>query len=139
MEINTHLQEIGMPGHRLAMRELKPISGLGREEHEGFWAVWSALAPRRRAEIARAMVDLAEDNVDLDFGEALLWMLDDDDAEVRASAVEGLWEQENTRVLHRMLKLLRVDPNAGVRTAVAIALSRFAYMAETEELSEADG
>ena len=127
-----------MPGHRLAMRELKPLSGLGSEEREEFWSAWAATAPRRRNEIARAMVDLAEENVDLDFGGPLLWMLDDDEAAVRASAVEGLWENESPHLLHRLMKLLRVDPAAEVRTAVAVSLSRFAYLAELEELDEGD-
>ena len=127
-----------MPGHRLAMAELKPLSGIGRNEREAFWSAWTAIEPRRRAEIARAMVDLAEDNVDLDFGEALLWMLDDEDAAVRSSAIDGLWEQENTRVLRRLLTMLRSDPAPEVRTAVALTLSRFANLAGLEELSDAD-
>jgi HEAT repeat protein len=127
-----------MPGHRLAMRELKPLSGLGREEREGFWGAWAAIAPRRRVEIARAMVELAEENVDLDFGEPLVWMLDDGEAQVRASAVEGLWENQSGYLLHRLLKLLRVDPAAEVRAATAASLSRYAYMGAIEELGDDD-
>jgi HEAT repeat protein len=138
MTITSHLQELGMPGHRLAMRELKPLSGLARDEREAFWGAWTAIASRRRTEIARAMVDLAEENVDLDFGEALLWMLDDDEAQVRASAVEGLWENQSAYLLHRLLRLLRVDPSADVRAAVAVSLSRYAYLAELDELGADD-
>ncbi|MBK9713727.1 MAG: HEAT repeat domain-containing protein [Kouleothrix sp.] len=138
MDIKLHLQTIGMPGHRLAMAELKPLSGIGRSERETFWSVWTTIEPRRRAEIAHAMVDLAEDNVDLDFGEALLWMLDDEDAAVRSSAIDGLWEQDNTRVLRRLLTMLRSDPAPEVRTAVALTLSRFANLAGLEELSDGD-
>ena len=133
IDIKLHLQTIGMPGHRLAMAELKPLSGIGRSERETFWSVWTTIEPRRRAEIAHAMVDLAEDNVDLDFGEALLWMLDDEDAAVRSSAIDGLWEQDNTRVLRRLLTMLRSDPAPEVRTAVALTLSRFANLAGLEE------
>lgn len=138
IDIKLHLQTIGMPGHRLAMAELKPLSGIGRSERETFWSVWTTIEPRRRAEIAHAMVDLAEDNVDLDFGEALLWMLDDEDAAVRSSAIDGLWEQDNTRVLRRLLTMLRSDPAPEVRTAVALTLSRFANLAGLEELSDGD-
>lgn len=138
IDIKLHLQTIGMPGHRLAMAELKPLSGIGRSEREAFWSVWTTIEPRRRAEIAHAMVDLAEDNVDLDFGEALLWMLDDEDAAVRSSAIDGLWEQDNTRVLRRLLTMLRSDPAPEVRTAVALTLSRFANLAGLEELSDGD-
>lgn len=138
MAITDHIYTIGAHDHHLAMRDLKPLSGLDRSEQAVFWTAWTAIAPRRRAEIARAMVDLAEDNVDLDFAEALQWMLDDDDAEVRASAAEGLWESDSSRVQQRLLALLRSDPAAAVRVRAAITLSRFAYRAELDELSEAD-
>jgi HEAT repeat protein len=138
MSVTTHLQAIGQQGHQLAMRELKPLSGLAPEEHDDFWNAWTAISARRRIEIAQAMSELAEENVDLDFGEAQIWMLNDDDAQVRASAVEGLWENQSPRLLHRLLKMLRVDPSAEVRAAVGASLSRFAYMAEITELNEGD-
>src|SRR5690349_11026600 len=115
MAITSYIQDIGARDHKLAMRDLKPLSGLGREEREDFWPAWSAIVPRRRAEIARSMVDLAEDDVELDFRQALSWMLDDDDAEVRASAVEGLWEDTSAPLLRRLLPLLRGDPAPSVR------------------------
>nr|HRC77725.1 HEAT repeat domain-containing protein [Kouleothrix sp.] len=114
MTIAEHIYAIGARDHKLAMRELKPLSGLGFEARAEFWPAWMSVVARRRAEIAHAMVELAEDNVDLDFAQALLWMLDDDDAEVRASAAEGLWESERTQVLHRLLDLLRADPAPAV-------------------------
>jgi HEAT repeat protein len=138
MTITGYIQEIGAHDHRLAMRDLKPLSGLGREDREAFWSAWSAITPRRRAEIAHSMVELAEDNVDLDFGESLLWLLDDEDSEVRASAVEGLWENQSRSLLHQLLRLLRSDPAPAVRAAVAMSLSRFAYHAELDELDESD-
>jgi HEAT repeat protein len=138
MTITSHLQEIGARDHKLAMGDLKPLSGLGREERDGFWPAWSAIAPMRRADIARAIVDLAEDDIDLEFGEPLLWLLDDDDSEVRSTAVEGLWESDNARVLRRLLAMLRGDPAPPVRAQVATTLGRFAYRAELDELDERD-
>src|SRR5262245_5832423 len=119
MSIISHLQEIGARDHKLAMGDLKPLSGLGREDRDAFWPVWSAIGPMRRAEIVHAMVDLAEDDIDLEFGEPLLWLLDDDDSEVRSTAVEGLWEADSARVLRRLLAMLRGDPAPAVRAGVA--------------------
>jgi len=138
MEITDQIHAIGAHDRQLAMRDLKPLSGLDRTAYDEFWPAWTAIMPRRRAEIARSMVELAEDNVDLDFDEALQWLLDDDDAEVRANAIEGLWENDSSRLLHRLLTLLRSDPAPAVRTRVAMSLSRFAYLAEIEELNERD-
>jgi HEAT repeat protein len=138
MPITSYIQAIGARDHKLAMRDLKPLSGLGPEERGEFWPAWTAIMPRRRAEIARSMVELAEDDIDLEFGQALLWLLDDDDAEVRANAVEGLWENNSAALLHQLLRLLRADPAPPVRAAVAMSLSRFAYQAQLDELDEGD-
>jgi HEAT repeat protein len=138
MAIKSHIQEIGASDHKLVMRELKPLSGLGREEREDFWPTWVEIMPRRRAVIARSMVELAEDDIELDFSAAQIWMLDDDDAEVRASAIEGLWENTSTTLLHQLLRLMRSDPAPQVRAAATISLSRFAYQAELEELDSRD-
>ncbi|HWQ12886.1 MAG TPA: HEAT repeat domain-containing protein [Roseiflexaceae bacterium] len=136
MDLAAYVATIGAPGHSLAMRELKPLSGLGPEEHAAFWPAWQRLRPERRAEIARAMVELAEENVDLDFGAALSWCLEDESAAVREQAVEGLWENESPALCRRLLAVLRDDPAAEVRAAAAAGLSRFAYLAEIEELDE---
>jgi HEAT repeat protein len=55
---------------------------------------------------------------------------------VRERAVEGLWENESPAHCRRLLTLLRDDPAPGVRAAAASGLSRFAYMAELDELDE---
>jgi HEAT repeat protein len=138
MTITSHIHEIGASEHKLAMRDLKPLSGLGREERADFWPAWTAISARRRAEIARSMVELAEDDIELDFTAAQIWMLDDDDSEVRASAIEGLWENTSTALLHQLLKLMRSDPAPSVRAAATMSLSRFAYQAELDELDARD-
>jgi HEAT repeat protein len=137
MTITSYVQTIGAADHKLMMRDLKPLSGLGRAEHADFWRAWQAFSPTRREEIAHAMVELAEDNVDLDFNEVLFWCLDDDEASVRTHSIEGLWENDSPRLLRRLIPILRSDPAPMVRAAAAMALSRFAYQAELDEL-EAD-
>jgi hypothetical protein len=82
------------------------------------------------------LVDLAEDNVDLDFGTVLTWCLEDASEHVRERAVEGLWENETPAHARRLLTLLRDDPSGQVRAAAASSLSRFAFMAEMEELDD---
>jgi HEAT repeat protein len=138
MAITSYIREIGAHDHKLAMRDLKPLSGLGSDEYNDFWPSWATITARRRAEIARSMVELAEDDIELDFDQALSWLLDDEDTEVRASAVEGLWEDNSPGLLRRLLKLLRADPAPAVRAGVAMSLSRFAYLAELDELEPAD-
>jgi HEAT repeat protein len=138
MSITNYIVEIGAREHKLAMRDLKPLSGLDFTEREAFWPAWRAIMPARRDEIAQAMVELAEDNVDLDFRAALFWMLDDEDAGVRVAAIEGLWEDLSGRLMRRLLTLLREDPSPDVRAGAALALSRFAYQSVLGELTDAE-
>jgi HEAT repeat protein len=138
MSIASYIKEIGAPDHHLAMRDLRPLSGLGFDQRRDFLEAWATIVPERRAEIVRAMVDLVEDNVDLDFNAALFWMLDDADAGVRATALEGLWEDASARLLRRLLAMIQTDPAPEVRAAAALLLGRFAYLSVTDELPEED-
>lgn len=138
MDIGSYLRSISAPSHQLAMRDLKPLSDIDPAERRAFQDGWRTIDLERRATIIRAMVDLAEDNVDLHFHTAMLWCLDDEHAEIRVVAIEGLWESESPRVLRRLLDLLSSDPDAGVREAAASGLSRFAYLAELGELGDDD-
>lgn len=130
----TVLQQIGAPYRRLAMADLKGLSGLSSADRGLFWPLWQNIPAERRGEIARATVELAEDNIDLDFAELWYWLLDDDLPAVRISAVEGLWESESARVLRRLTELLREDASEEVRAAVAAGLGHFAYSAALGEL-----
>ncbi len=122
----------------LSMRDLRSLSGLDPRDRATVWPEWERIPVERRIEIAHAMVELAEDNIDLDFTVMFQWLLDDADAAVRTSAIEGLWECDGLPILRRMLTLLN-DPADQVRAASALALGRFAYMAEIEEIDAAYG
>lgn len=137
MNLAETIHTLGMPSQQLSMRILKRLSNLAPQQQAEFLAAWRSIAPGRRREIAHAMVELAEDNVELRFDEAWFWLLDDEQAEVRCSAVEGLWEDTSLRALRRTLALLRNDPVPDVRAAAAAALSRFAYLVVLDELPDA--
>src|SRR6266542_3405076 len=97
MSIATYIQEIGARDHKLAMRDLKPLSDLNDADHDAFWPAWRAIMPPRHDEIAV----------------------------VRALAIEGLWEDTSSRVLRKLLTMLQSDPAPDVRADAARALSRF--------------
>lgn len=139
MSIASYIREVGSPNHHLAMRDLRPLSGLDFNRYDEFFPAWQSIQSQRRNEIVRAMVELSEDNVDLDFNTILYWLLDDTDAAVRVAAVEGLWENESPRMLRRLLEMIKNDPSVEVRTAVAISLSHFVYLSILQEVPEADG
>ena len=60
------------------------------------------------------------------------------EAVVRVAAIDGLWEDERSSIMERMIVLLH-DPVGEVRVAAALGLGRFAYRAELGEKAAADG
>jgi HEAT repeat protein len=138
MGIQQALGVLAAPDHNITMTELRALSDLAWDEREPFRAAWQVLTTGRRREIVGRLVELADDNVDLNFGTVLLTCLDDSDSAVRARAAEGLWEDEHPRTLRGLLPLMLSDPAPEVRAAAAVTLSRFAYMAEMGELSSGD-
>jgi HEAT repeat protein len=54
---------------------------------------------------------------------------------VRLSSLEGLWEDENPRLIDPLVVLLRSDPSPLVRAASATALGRFLLLGEVEKIN----
>lgn len=137
MDLTTELQTLSDLNQPVAMRSLKMLSDLTSDQMATFWAGWRVIPAERRQEVAQALGELAEDNIDMDFRQVFLACLDDPDAAVRTTAINGLWEDERSQTLHRLLALLH-DPAGEVRAAATIGLSRFAYRAELGELAQPD-
>lgn len=128
------LLPLGELGRPLAHADLKILSALGPESLRVFWLAWRQFPAERRHELVQALDELGEDNLDLDFRPVLRACLSDDDPEVRAAAIRGLWEDDSERTMDRLITLL--DDDAGiVRAAAAVALAPFAQRAELGELT----
>jgi HEAT repeat protein len=112
------------------------LSGLASGDSPAFFAPWSKLPVERRRAVLAVAVRLAEDSVELDFGTIFKACLNDPDPIVRATAIEGLWEDEEFRTADRLAELLRTDPDETVRVAAALSLSRFALLSELGTLFE---
>jgi HEAT repeat protein len=110
------------------------LAGLSTSEIADGQAAWAALAPERRRAVVALAVQLAENDVQLDFSAFFKACMKDQDAAVRAKAVEGLWEDEEFRTADILAGLLRCDPDEAVRSAAAMALARFAVLAELGRL-----
>jgi len=74
--------------------DLAELSELDRDEMETFKQAWSPLGPERRRHIISRLVELAEDNVELNFNEIFKLGLSDPDEEVRIKAIAGLWKMK---------------------------------------------
>jgi HEAT repeat protein len=138
MSFEEQLARLGDLGKPVGHAELKALSSIGPETLKSFWATWRQFPAERRLAIVRELDALAEDNVDLEFRPVFRACLSDADPEVRAAAIEGLWEDQTERTMERLIALLE-DESGLVRSAAAVALGRFAYRAELGELPAAAG
>lgn len=127
----THLQD----ARTLLPSALSALSGADKGELAGFVRVWERLPVERRRRAAQEMVELAEQNIELDFNALFRHLLNDADAPVRAHAIEGLWEDEDAALVKSFAALLRDDPDSSVRAAAADALGRFLLLAEYGHLA----
>ncbi|MGA2285047.1 MAG: HEAT repeat domain-containing protein [Dehalococcoidia bacterium] len=138
MALQDYLQELKDPSRPLLASRLSEFSSLSPEEAEAFSGVWPEVEVARRRQLLRRLLELAEDNVEMDFDRVFTTALTDGDADVRALGVQGLWEHESRDVIAPLITLLRNDPSATVRAEAATSLGRFVLRAEFQRLHPAD-
>src|SRR5438093_12973378 len=68
------------------------LSDVDRLELENFAAAWLDVPAPRRRYVTRAMRELAEERIEADFNRLFRFLMDDEDAEVREHAINGLGE-----------------------------------------------
>lgn len=110
------------------------LDGLSPAALETVRQVWPQARLPRRRKVIQTLVEIAEESVEVDFGAFFRLALKDPDAEVRAWAIEGLWEDEDSHLIPSLIDLLQRDPAENVRAAAATSLARFVYQGEMEYL-----
>src|SRR3972149_128085 len=136
MEFTEYLAELKDPSARLSVAGLQQPASLEREQPAALRSAWPQIEARRRRQVVHLLMELAEDNVDLDFDAVFFAALEDEDAAVRADAVRGLWEYEGRDLIPPLLRLLEKDEEPEVRVEAALALGRFVVLSELGSLRE---
>lgn len=139
MSLERILAELSDESKPLASRRLCDLSALSAEELGLFRETWAKIGVARRQQIMDKLVALAEENCRLDFNDIFRACLNDPDEIVRVKSIEGLWECEDRSLIDFLITLLREDSKKSVRAAAAMALGRFAMLAELEKLRPEDG
>jgi len=130
VEFQEELAEILDEGRPLSFRRLERLSNLSREEMSSFRKAWAAASSERRQQVIRALLQLTEENIDLNFRDVLLSCTTDGEEQMRAAAIEGLWDDESCALLERLLVIATEDPSPQVRSQALLTLSRFTYLIE---------
>lgn len=133
MSLEQQLREL-QENKEISHSGLVQFSGLGPEETRLVSRYWPEIPARVRLSIVERLVQLAEDNVELDFSVLFKLWLRDSDPQVRERAIAGLWECEDRTLIQRLVELLQGDPSVQVRAAAAMGLGKFSLMAAEEKL-----
>jgi HEAT repeat protein len=102
-----------------------------------FSEAWEVVDAPNRRRLIHALVDLAEANFEVNYDAIYRQCLSDPDPDVRATAIDGLWENEELPLVGRFITALRSDPAPEVRAAAATALGRFVLAGELERIDPA--
>jgi HEAT repeat protein len=119
---------------RLLNRILAELSDLRPTGLAYLEEVWPQIALKRRRQIVARLVELAEEDVHLSFDAIYKMLLTDPDAEVRALAIGGFWENEEPSLIEPFVGLLQGDKSVKVQAVAAAALGRFSLLAENGRL-----
>ena len=113
---------------------LHHLSGLAAEEARRVNDIWSQVPVGPRSQLMARLVELAEADLEVDFGTMFRLGLGDEDPEVRRAAIEGLWEDEDVRLVPPLVARLTEDEAPSVRAAAAVSLGRFILLGELQKI-----
>ena len=128
------LLQISDTENRLSISSLYCLSGMDRDEMLLFQEAWRSMAVERRRQIINFLMEVAEASFEVNFGLVFRFCLGDEDEEVRAAAIEGLWEDHDPALLNPLISLLRDDPSISVRAGAAAALGRYVLLGELDKI-----
>ncbi len=136
VDVDSALEHLRDEKAVLSPAALGALSGANRTQVAAFAQTWAALSVERRRRTAQMLVDLAEESFEKDFNLLFRHMFNDEDAQVRARAIDGLWEDEDAALVRPLVGFMRSDPDAQVRGVAATALGRFVLLSEYERLQQ---
>lgn len=114
--------------------DLPGLSGLGPDELLRFERAWSNIQTSERRQLLQILMQLAEDDFEMDFNAIFRLALHDGDPEVRVAGAEGLWEDDDPRLISELLRLLLDDEVPAVRVAVVQCLAHFVLLGELQKI-----
>ena len=116
-------------------KQLVELTDIKSDDLVFFNQIWSGLGLTRKLQLINRLIELAEDLAELNFDAIFKHRLRDPEEEIRCKAIEGLWETEDSSLIEPLIKLMQSDPSPKVRSDSALALGRFAMLAEHKKIN----
>ncbi len=132
------MDDLADPRKPIRHADLMQLSGMARSEAAGVMSSWVGVSAARKSELIERMVEMAEENIELDFSGVLRACLRDAHAGVREKAALGLWDSDDRSIVRPLVELLGGDPSSSVRAAAATTLAKFAEMAGEGRMTKRD-
>lgn len=133
---STALAQVADIQQPLKTLDVNGLSNARRPDVQLFTETWPGISVERRREIMKRMGELIAESFEVEFTPLNRVALKDADDEVRATAINNLWESEDEDLIDPYLKFLTEDRSVLVRAAAAGALGKYMFLAEMEELEE---
>jgi HEAT repeat protein len=133
-DLRVLLEQLSDGTEPIAFPSLYALSDLSNAQLAEFSEYWTGFSTDRKRVLLSSLVELAEASFEVNFDGIFRDRLDDPDDKVRATAVDGLWENESTSLIGPFLGMLRHDPSPEVRAAAARGLGRYVLAGELERL-----
>ena len=115
---------------------LSRMSGLEGMDLEQLEETWPQITPLRRQRLLEDMESLTDGSFLVEFDEVFKLGLDDENPQVRQTAIRGLWECEDPSVALQLINILQNDPNTEVCAQAASGFGKFIYLGELEEIDQ---
>jgi HEAT repeat protein len=119
----------------LVSKQLAELTDIKKDDLAFFDQAWIKLGPKRQLQLISRLIEMAEDSAELNFDAIFRHRLHDPGEEIRAKAIEGLWENEDSSLIEPLIKMMQSDPSPKVRCGAAMSLGRFAMLAEHKKIN----
>ncbi len=139
MAIEVFIEAIDDESAPLSDAPFHEASDLSPSEVAEFARACLDMDEGRRREVVTALVEQAEENLEMDFTAIFRRCLQDDDDRLVQLGVEGLWEMEERWLVIELVELLRSERGPRVRAAAALALGKFPVLAQEGKIQPQDG
>jgi len=134
MTVAALMDQLADESTAISVARLYALSSLEKSDWTHFEAAWPRLPDDRRRAVMRHLVDIAETNFEVNFGPVFRLGLADPDAAVREAAIDGLWEDEDPKLIKPLLAMLQRDSSSSVRAMAASALGHYVYLDAIDEI-----
>ncbi len=113
------------------------LSGLMDDDLLRMRTLWPGLGTAVRRELTEILLEISAADFVMDFSAIFRIALLDPDADVRTSALQGLAEVEDVRLVPEYVRILHSDPSPEARRAAAEGLGRFVLLGELQKIRPA--